>query len=90
MSLKIRTEAHARKMKVISASTTFMGKYASLLYRPEMLDSQVSTYNCLSQEKRSEPEEREEGLSVLESGCRMLYLPCVLHHLIPDCLLEQL
>jgi hypothetical protein len=27
MSLKIRTEAHARKMKVISVGTTFMGKY---------------------------------------------------------------
>jgi hypothetical protein len=28
MSLKIRTEAHARKMKVISSGTTFMGNCA--------------------------------------------------------------
>jgi len=31
MSPTIRTEAHARKMKVISAGTTFMGKYHDLL-----------------------------------------------------------
>jgi hypothetical protein len=65
MSLKIRTEAHARKMKVISFGTTIMGKYVTLSYRPGMLDSQVrTTYH--SQEKMSGPEVREEGLSILD------------------------
>ena len=31
MSLKIRTEAHARRMKMISSGITFIGKYASVL-----------------------------------------------------------
>jgi len=33
MSLKIRTETYARKMKVISVDISFMGKYPSLLKR---------------------------------------------------------
>ena len=31
MSLKIRAEAHARKMKVISAGISFMGNYSMAL-----------------------------------------------------------
>ena len=34
MSLKIRTEAHARKMKAISNDISFMGKYHGLRFWP--------------------------------------------------------
>jgi hypothetical protein len=68
MSLKIRAEDHARKMKVISVDISFMGKY---LRAPGAVKRKKTKAGCTYSSEGSKP------LHHLESSSLVMSMECI-------------